>query len=160
MHQFDSDDQVTPALHALMRRLQDTRPAFANIAAALASESERQFRAESGPLGPWPDLSQKSTIPRREQRGTWPGKKLQETAGGLAASVQTGYAPAEAWIGSNKPYAAMQHFGGTTSPRSMIPGAEIPARPFLPFHPETNELAPEAATTVPEILKAYLEGGR
>jgi phage gpG-like protein len=25
----------------------------------------------------------------------------------------------------------MQQFGGTTSPRSMIPGKRIPARPFL-----------------------------
>ncbi|MCH4295579.1 phage virion morphogenesis protein [Shewanella sp. 3B26] len=34
-------------------------------------------------------------------------------------------------LGSNMVYAAMQQFGGTTSPKSMIPGKEIPARPFL-----------------------------
>ena len=28
-------------------------------------------------------------------------------------------------------YAAIQQFGGTTSPKSMIPGREIPSRPFL-----------------------------
>ena len=160
MYTADSDDQVTPALQLLIGRLRDTRPAFANVATALQSESERQFAAEEGPLGAWPALSEKSTIPRREARGTWPGKKLQETAGGLAASVQTGYGAAEAWIGSNKPYAAMQHFGGVTSPRSMIPGAVIPARPYLPFHPETNALTPQAATTVLEALGAHLEHGR
>lgn len=160
MPTIDTDDQITPALEALMRRLDNTAPAFANIAAALASESERQFATESGPAGAWPDLSKQSTIPRRERAGTWPGRKLQVSAGGLAASVQTGYAPAEAWIGSNKPYAAMQHFGGTTSALSMIPNAEIPARPYLPFHPETNQLAPEAARTVLDVLETYLEDGR
>jgi len=34
-------------------------------------------------------------------------------------------------IGSPMKYAAMQQFGGLTSPRSMIPGSRIPARPFL-----------------------------
>ncbi|AYV12984.1 phage virion morphogenesis protein [Shewanella algae] len=34
-------------------------------------------------------------------------------------------------LGSNMVYAAMQQFGGTTSPKSMIPGKEIPAREFL-----------------------------
>lgn len=34
-------------------------------------------------------------------------------------------------LGSNMVYAAMQQFGGTTSPRSMIPNRDIPAREFL-----------------------------
>ncbi|WP_345844781.1 phage virion morphogenesis protein [Shewanella algae] len=34
-------------------------------------------------------------------------------------------------LGSNMVYAAMQQFGGTTSPKSMIPGKELPAREFI-----------------------------
>jgi phage virion morphogenesis protein len=34
-------------------------------------------------------------------------------------------------LGSNLIYAAMQQFGGITSPKSMIPNKEIPAREFL-----------------------------
>ncbi|AUN95882.1 phage virion morphogenesis protein [Pseudazoarcus pumilus] len=151
------DTEVLAALQALRGRARDMRPAMANIAAALASESERQFQTESGPAGAWPELSQ-TTKELRERSGTT-GRKLQ-VSGQLAASVQTGFAEAEAWIGSNKPHAAMQHLGGTTSALSMIPGAQIPARPFLPFHPETNQLAPEATRTVLDVLEVYLEDGR
>jgi len=34
-------------------------------------------------------------------------------------------------FGTNKIYGAMHQFGGTTSPESMFPGKDIPARPFL-----------------------------
>jgi phage gpG-like protein len=34
-------------------------------------------------------------------------------------------------FGSNMIYAVMQHFGGTTSPKSMIPNKAIPAREFI-----------------------------
>lgn len=149
------DGDVMSALQAMMRRGADMSPAMANIAQVLASESERQFRNQAGPGGAWPDLSD-ATKAMREKRGTWPGQKLQVSAGGLAASVQTGYAPAEAWIGSNKPYAAMHQFGGVTSPRSMIPGKAIPARPFLPFDPEGERLSPDAERTMLEVLEGYL----
>lgn len=56
-------------------------------------------------------------------------------------------------IGTNKVYTAMQFFGGTTS---MIPGQIIPARPFLPLHPETHELTTETEASVLDILEAWL----
>jgi phage gpG-like protein len=34
-------------------------------------------------------------------------------------------------FGTDKPYGSMMQFGGITSPNSMIPGVEIPARPYL-----------------------------
>lgn len=42
-------------------------------------------------------------------------------------------------LGSNMVYAAMQQFGGTTSPKSIIPGREIPGRPFLGLGAEDEE---------------------
>lgn len=151
-----NDRGVLDMLARLQRGLGNMAPAMADIAQALASESERQFSSESGPLGPWPDLSDETTKVFRGQRGTWPGKMLQVSAGGLAASVQTAFGRDFASVGTNKPYSAIHMFGGTTSPSSMIPGKDIPARPYLPFHPETLELTSEAKATVLEILESYL----
>ncbi|WP_420788918.1 phage virion morphogenesis protein [Shewanella algae] len=53
-------------------------------------------------------------------------------------------------LGSNMVYAAMQQFGGTTSPKSMIPGREIPARPFL-------GLSDEDEAAVLEMVAEYFQ---
>ncbi|MBO2568625.1 hypothetical protein AYI84_04665 [Shewanella algae] len=52
-------------------------------------------------------------------------------------------------LGSNMVYAAMQQFGGTTSPKSMIPGKEIPAREFL-------GLSSDDAQAVLDMMAEYL----
>lgn len=144
-------DSAMSALNRMACGVQDTSPLMADLADALASESERQFAAQSGPLGQW-DILRPVTQRMRERRGTWPGKMLQVSAGGLAASVQTRSDKTTATIGSNKVYAAMHQFGGTTSPRSMIPSKTIPARPFLPFNPNTNQLTTEAAQAVQDRI--------
>ena len=149
-----NDRSVLDALERLRRGLTDMTPVMADVAQALASASERQFASQSGPLGPWPHL-QDVTTGMRTERGTWPGQMLQVSAGGLAASVQTSHGSNFARIGTNKVYAAMHMFGGTTSPASMIPGKKIPARPYLPFNPETQEITAEANQTVLEILEGY-----
>lgn len=151
-----NDREVLAALESLLAAGDDMSDAMSDIAQVLASESKRQFRAESGPGGDWPDLSE-TTKAMREKQGKWPGKKLQMSAGGLTASVQTGYDATSAWIGSNKPYAAMHQFGGKTSPQSMIPGKVIEARPYLPFDPVDRSLSPEAGETILEILQGYFE---
>ena len=156
MFQIDIDSQaVLSALARLQQATSNMSPAMANIAQALASESERQFQTETGPGGSWPDLKD-TTKMLRERMGKWPGEKLQLSAGGLAASVQTGHDSQSAWIGSNKPYAAMHQFGGKTSPQSMIPNKAIPARPFLPFD-SAGTLSSNAQDTIMEIIQAHLE---
>ena len=55
------DQEVQEILSQLSGRVKDMSPVMAEIAHALASESERQFKTESGPLGKWPDLSEKTT---------------------------------------------------------------------------------------------------
>lgn len=150
------DQEVLDMLSQLSGRVKNMRPAMADVAEALASESERQFKTQSGPLGKWPDLSEETTKVFRTRKGSWPGQILQVSAGGLSASVQTSFGANFASIGSNKPYAAMHMFGGVTSPKSMIPGKKIPARPFLPFNPQTQELSAPARATIIEILNDYL----
>lgn len=148
------DQDVLDLLNRLQTRLTDMTPVMADLAQAMASETERNFAAQAGPGGAWPKLSE-STIAMRLKAGTWPGRILQVT-GGLAASVYTQHGPLEARIGAAKVYAAMHQFGGVTSAKSRIPGKTIPARPFLPISPD-GKLQNDANQTVLEILNAYLK---
>lgn len=148
---------VLQALSKVQKELADMSAVMADLAQILASESELQFAQERGPVHPWSKLSEESTIPMRQRRGTWPGKMLQVSGGGLAASVQTDYGSHFASIGSNKAYAAMQFFGGTTSPKSMMPGKTIPARPFLPLDPESGKLSQSAEQSMLDVLGSWLD---
>lgn len=146
------DQQVTDALNRLLQAGSDLSGPLADIAQLLESETERQFRAEAGPAGPWPDLAE-STKAQRARQGKWPGLMLQLTASGLAPSVQSGYDSDSAWIGSNKPYAAIHQFGGQAGRGKNV---TIPARPYLPITPE-GELPTDVADDVLDILQRHLE---
>ncbi len=146
------DREVMAALKRLEAAGADMSPVMADIAQAMASESERQFQRQAGPLGPWPDLVE-STKAARARRGKWPGPMLQVSPGGLAASVQVGHDRRSAWIGSNKPYAAIHQLGGQAGKGGR---ARIPARPYLPFNPETQALSAEARETIMEVLAERL----
>lgn len=150
-----NDRSALDALNRMVQGLSDATPVMADLAQLLAIESEHQFASQSGPLGPWPGLSD-VTKQMRARGGSWPGKMLQISSAGLAASVQTAYGPDWASISTNKPYAAMHQFGGTTSARSMIPGKTIPARPYLPFNPRTNEITPDAQATILDVVNSWL----
>ena len=145
------DQEVLAILNRLIGGMKDMRPAMANVAQALASESERQFATQSGPLGGWPDLAD-STKAARSKKGSWPGQILQVSAAGLAPSVQTAYGPNFASIGSNKPYSAIHMFGGSAGRGHA---AKISARPYLPFNPQTQDLTGPAKETVIEVLELY-----
>ena len=150
-----NDRSVLDTLNRMVQGLGDATPVMADLANVLASESKHQVASQSGPLGPWPALSD-VTKQMRGLRGTWPGRMLQVSSAGLAASVQTAHGPDWASIFTNKPYAAMHQFGGTTSARSMIPGKTIPARPYLPFNPRSSEITPEAQAAVLDVVNAWL----
>lgn len=144
------DREVRAALDHLARRAADLTPAMADIAQALESETERRFELE----GPgWPDLAER-TILERTRAGTWPGKKLQRSAGGLAASIESRHGRDWAEIGSNKVYAAIHQLGGRAGRRRA---AIIPARPYLPL--DGDRLTGSAEATVLEILQAHLDIG-
>jgi len=147
------DRGVLDSLARLSRGLKDMTPVMADVAQVLASESERQFASESGPHGSWPALAP-STTAARTKKGTWPGQMLQVSAAGLAASVQTDHGYNFASIGSNKVYAAIQLLGGQAGRNHAV---EIPARTYLPFDPETQDISEAAGRTVLDVLQAHLD---
>ncbi|MCB6182322.1 phage virion morphogenesis protein [Leeia sp. TBRC 13508] len=159
---FEVEIQEEPLLDALehLSRLgSDSSPVMASIAAVLASHTEANFAA--GGIPTW----------KAKIDGT--AATLQDT-GQLAASVQAGSSSTEAWIGSNKVYAAIHQFGGKTKPHVIRaknkkalafggrvvkqvnhPGSNIPARPFLPIN-ANGVLQPDAQIDVLDVIEAFL----
>ncbi|MEB0047807.1 MULTISPECIES: phage virion morphogenesis protein [unclassified Pseudomonas] len=125
-----------------------------------ASNSRRAFATLLGfqvltPGRPdWADLSDVTTG-RREKSGNWPGQILQISAAGLAASITSRATDSSALVGSNKPYAAMMHFGGDKSDFPHLWG-DIPGRPYLPMDTECV-LQPEAEEAILELALIHLE---
>lgn len=114
-------------------RLDDTKPLMEDIAAIMLDAVEENFAQEGRP--DWVDLTD-NTKARREKRGKWPGKILQDS-GLLAASVQARADDNEAAVSTNYPSAPTHQFGaekgeyGQTKTGLPIPFGDIPARPFL-----------------------------
>lgn len=103
------DEGVTALYRRLAGGYHNTTPLTRAIAGIFEAETEANFAAEGRPH--WMGLAP-STIRNRKRAGTWPGKMLQVSAAGLAASIVTQYNRTESRIGSNKRYAAIQHLGG------------------------------------------------
>ncbi|AVO60646.1 phage virion morphogenesis protein [Pseudomonas chlororaphis] len=143
-------------LQAALRKIEwavgDLAPLMRGIAAELASQTEENFGEEGRPE--WEDLSDVTTA-RREKNGNWPGQMLQVSSAGLAASITTQATDSSALVGSNKPYAAMMHFGGTKSDFPHLWG-DIPGRPYLPMDAE-GELQPEAEEAILDLAMHHLE---
>lgn len=119
---------MTQVLGDLLDKFDDLSEPMNDIAAILESATEGAFEAEADPVSgaPWPSLSDNYLKANPKRVG---GKMLQASAGGLAASISADSGDFWASIGSNKIYAAIQHFGGTDD---MPAGpAGIPARPYL-----------------------------
>ncbi|QHA95838.1 MULTISPECIES: phage virion morphogenesis protein [unclassified Pseudomonas] len=143
-------------LQGVLRRVEwavgDVVPLMRGIAAELASQTEENFEEEGRP--DWEDLSE-TTTERRTKTGNWPGQILQISAAGLAASITSHADDSTALVGSNKPYAAMMHFGGKKSDFPHLWG-DIPARPFLPMDAE-GQLQPDAEEAILELAMHHLQ---
>lgn len=129
----------------------DLAPLMKGIAAEMASVTEENLEEEGRP--DWESLSDVTTE-RREQSGTWPGQMLQVSAGGLAASITSQATDSSALVGSNKPYAAMMHFGGKKADFPHLWG-DIPGRPYLPMDVE-GKLQPEAEDAILDLALQHL----
>jgi len=129
----------------------DLAPLMRGIAAELLSQTEENFESEGRP--DWADLSNVTTE-RRAKNGNWPGQMLQISAAGLAASVTSRATDSSALVGSNKPYAAMMHFGGEKSDFPHLWG-DIPGRPFLPMDVE-GVIQPEAEEAILDLAVTHL----
>ncbi|MBV4551728.1 phage virion morphogenesis protein [Pseudomonas sp. SWRI102] len=130
----------------------DLTPLMHSLAAELASQTEENFEHEGRPQ--WSELSDVTTG-RRAETGHWPGKMLQVSAAGLAASITTQATDSSALVGSNKPYAAMMQFGGDQADFPQLWG-DIPGRPYLPMDAGGN-LQPETEQALLKLALSHLE---
>lgn len=139
-----SDDFKSAAqrMEEIAKRLKNLKPVLTVAAEDLRKFVDNRFESSSAPDGEeWQDLSP-TTIMRRAQRGKRRGKngrrrKLSTQAlhnaignvkplvdtGRLRQSITTRVDNGSVYVGTNTAYAAVHQWGG----------AEIPARPFLPF---------------------------
>ena len=123
------DADVLSMLTKLHERMGDLGPVMQEIAGYMHDSSEQAFANQRDPVtgDPWPELSDTTLQLRPDRAG---GQLLRDSAQ-LVGSLMQESDGLSAYYATDKPYAAMHQFGGTTSPRSMIPNVEIPARPFL-----------------------------
>lgn len=142
------DESLSSVLGRVAGRMAAPRDLMRMIAGTLETETEKNFEAQGRPR--WLGLSP-MTIALRTKAGTWPGKILQISAGGLAASVTTDYGNDYAAVGSNKPYAAIQHLGGKAGRGRKV---TIPARPYFPADASGN-LQPEARLAIIHDVRVY-----
>jgi phage virion morphogenesis protein len=145
-------------LEAMQRRLSNPVPLMAGVAAEMLSVTEDAF-AREGVVGgdKWKPLAL-STIRQREKKGQWPGKKLQRSTAGLAASVQPFHSAARAGLTVSKPYAAIHQFGGMAGRGRKV---EIPARPYLPIKRDGSDfdVTPTMKARLLEMMADFVEGG-
>lgn len=144
--------RLQDALRKVEWAVGDLAPLMRSSAAELLSQTEENFDKEGRP--DWADLSDVTTG-RRGKNGNWPGQILQISSAGLAASVTSTATDSSALVGSNKPYAAMMHFGGDKSEFPHLWG-DIPSRPFLPMDAE-GIIQPEAEEAILELALHHLE---
>ena len=162
------DGPVIEALQGLFMRASDLRPALLEIGEDLAESTRRRFVTSTAPDGtPW---APNSPVTINRYLGVFGGsykkdgslsKKGEARKGhkkpliGESKDLSTTIAyqlegDRAVMIGSNKPYAAMQQFGGTKAQWPHLWG-DIPARPYL-------GLSDADRRGVLEIVSSYLAG--
>lgn len=144
------DKQVLDMLGELSRRCNNLQPAMQEIGEDIVASTKRRFATATAPDGtPWAPNSTQTTIPfylgafggshkkdgtlsKAGEKRSAAKKPLTGDSKRLGTTINYQLDGTSGMrIGSPAEYAAMQQFGGVTSPNSMIPGKIIPARPFL-----------------------------
>lgn len=166
------DREVLEALQTLTKRIGNLKPALQAIGDEITERTKRRFETSTGPDGtPWAPNSD-ATLGiyslrlgqiHRKKDGSL-NKKGQTRMAGKHPLIYTGELRRQIvplatnsvlTVTATPAYAAMQQFGGTTSPLSMIPGKTIPARPFLPITPN-GDLYPQEQTLILDTLQSFL----
>jgi len=144
------DAQVQATLSRLISHVSNLTPIMEDVGRALGNLTEDAFQKE----GPgWPQLRPVTVKLRGSAHPI-----LQQSAGGLAASITHGGDRSGAWVGAGKIYAAVHQFGNPANKMYNRPGgrpAPIPPRPYLPMTPN-GELTPYAHAEVMDILTRAL----
>jgi phage gpG-like protein len=129
-------------------RLSDARPLMAGVANILAGSVEDVLNAEGKPR--WRGLGELQKARRRE-RGTFPGKMLQDS-GKLASSAQPSHGADFAQVATNDVRARTLHFGaqkgafGRSKRGAPLPWGNIAARPWLVITSEARDDVRDAAS--------------
>ncbi len=171
-----SSSELTAKLNRVAQAMSDTAPLTAAIAGSLATVTDDNFTAQGRPT--WAGRKP-STIKNYQRQGLSYGGVLQ-LSGTLRARIVSSSDQDSASVGSNMPYAAIQHFGGTikhpggtryqkgarlasftkngfTGPTSGVTGAhdiKIEARPYLPMD-ANGFLQPEAENEIFKDVDFY-----
>lgn len=165
---FDSK-AVDAALERLSKAAANPRQALLAIGEGLVVSTKKRFETSTAPDGSrWAPNSQATYLGhlgsaksnhgksgRINSRGAAKvmGKKPLIGKGVLAQNINSDENGSSLWISSPMEYAAMQQFGGMTSPRSMIPNKAIPARPFLGISSDDETMI---LNTVSEYLSSVV----
>lgn len=136
--------EVDRGLSLLLRNASNSRQMMRAIATEMTSLTEENFESESWGGDRW----------KQSQRAAQDGKTLQLT-GQLAASISTQVGKDFARIGSNKPYAAIHHIGGSAGRGHNV---KLPARPYLPIS-GSGQLQPGAEKRLLDIAIESLKAG-
>lgn len=151
------ETELKRGLGQLLRNATDTRPMMWALATEMQSMTEDNFSRERWGGKRW----------QKNKRG---GKTLQ-LSGQLAASISTKVSSRTAQIGTNKPYAAIHHLGGTILPKNKpylvfpVPGGfrkvkqvTLPPRPYLPID-GSGQLQPDGENRLLDVAIASLKKG-
>ncbi len=140
------DKEVRQLLSQLQGKAEDMSPVMRSIAGVMLDAVEENFEKEGRPTK-WKPLSP-ATLAQRKREGKDTGKILQKS-GQLAASISTKATSTSAMVGTNKRYAAIQHFGGKAGRGLKV---TIPARPYM-------LLTDEDVEEIKDVILRYLKGG-
>lgn len=171
------DRDVLSKLQELQDRVQHMGPVLRAVGEALQERVKQRFATSTAPDGsPWVENSRTTLmLYARGLRGGHFSKKTGElNSKGLMAIATKNplightrrlmneiyYEVSEnaLTLTAAMPYAAIQHYGGTTGARSWIPGKSIPARPFMPMAAD-GSLYPAEKTLVLDVLNEFLFHG-
>ena len=138
----------------MLQRMRVPEPALKRVGQYVVGLSQQAFKDQSDPTthSAWTPLRDVTLELRRNEDNN--SVKILRDGGYLLKSIHhiiTGKRSVA--VGSDKVYSRIQHLGGTTSPRSMIPGKRIPARPFLGFDKQ-------GGIEISTIVKRYVVEGR
>lgn len=123
--------EIHDAINSLLQRGNNLTPAMRDIGEILINGHIRRFEDEKSPEGiPWAKHTP-TTIELYEEEGAKNIDRILTKDGELNSQWAYEASPDSLEFGTTVEYGAIHHFGGRTSPRSKIPNAVIPARPFL-----------------------------
>lgn len=169
------DEQVRAALEALGDRVQNMQPVLQAIGEDIVERTKHRFETSTGPDGAkWQANSaatlamlaariagkssyrKKSGSLNKKGQAVLANKKpLIGESGDLRRQIVARADAASVTIGATMKYAAIQQFGGKTGAKSWIPGATIPARPFLPVKSD-GSLYPQEQALILQEINEYL----